>query len=151
LPSDEQLAEANEHLELAKQQWDAASTAWWPPTDTADCVTKCFYAFENAVVAGAIALEIVWKKTHPDKIRVAKLLVQGGHVQTDISERLAELNRVRKDVSYGEPGHEMAGLDLEDMLSDLESYIGEIAALLHKIEEEQEDDEEEEDGNEGGN
>ena len=83
------------------------------------------------------------------------MLVEAGHVKTDISERLAELNKARKDVAYGEPGPEIAALDLEDVLSDLESYITEVAALLHKIEEEgndedDEDEDEDEDGNDGG-
>jgi len=34
------------------------------------CVSKCFYAFENAVAAAAIALGLEWKKTqHQDKIK----------------------------------------------------------------------------------
>src|SRR4051794_6618390 len=84
-----QITKARKHLRIANRQWNDASTAWFPPTDAADCVSKCFYAFENAVVAAATVLDIEWKKTHPDKIRVAGMLVKNGHVKSDVRDRLA--------------------------------------------------------------
>src|SRR5687767_14239323 len=102
------VAEARGHLDLAKQQWDDAATDSWEPTDAAGCVTNCFYAFENAVVAAAEALGMPWKKTHPDKALIAAELAKQKKVAVDISARLVELNTLRKDVSYGEPGQELA-------------------------------------------
>ena len=50
---DERVNKARRHLTLATRQWDDAYTASWEPTEPADCVSDCFYAFENAVVAAA--------------------------------------------------------------------------------------------------
>lgn len=47
---EERVGEAREQLELANRQWDDAAAAAWDPPDAADCVSKCLYAFENAVV-----------------------------------------------------------------------------------------------------
>jgi hypothetical protein len=129
------IAEARKHLELARHQWDDASTDWLPPADPAGCVTKCFYAFENAIVAAAEALAIPWKKTHPDKARIAVELAAQKRVTIDISDRLVELNTLRKDVSYGETGQDLAAVDLEDLLSELETFLGEVAAIVDSIEE----------------
>src|SRR5438876_9685246 len=107
----EWMAEARKHLAIASKQWDEASTAWWPPTDAAECVTKCFYAFENAIVAAAIALEIPWKKQHPDKAKIAAELAKQQKVSADISSQLIALNALRKDVSYDEPGPELAAVE----------------------------------------
>ena len=52
----DRIAEARKQLALANRQWDEASTAAWEPAEPAECVSKCFYAFENAVVAAAMAL-----------------------------------------------------------------------------------------------
>ena len=131
----ERIAEARKHLKLAKQQWEDASTDWWPPTDAAGCVTKCFYAFENAVVAAAEALAIPWKKTHPDKARIAAELAAQSRVTVDISDRLVNLNTLRKDVSYGEPGQDLADVDLEDLLGELETYLDEVTAIIDEVEE----------------
>jgi hypothetical protein len=128
------MAEARKHLAIATRQWDEASTAWWPPPDAAECVTKCFYALENAVVAAAIALEMPWKKQHPDKAKIAADLAKQSKVSADISDRLHELNDLRKDVSYDEPGPELAAVDLEDLLGDVESYLEEVRHILDDVE-----------------
>ena len=52
----DRLKEAKGHLARAKDQWDRAATDSWEPADPAECVTKCFYSYENAVVAAATAL-----------------------------------------------------------------------------------------------
>ena len=128
------VAEARRHLAIAESQWDEASTDWWPPTDAAGCVTKCFYAFENGVVAAAIALGIPWKKQHPDKVRIAEELAAQGKVTIDISDRLKELNGLRKDVSYDEPGPELAGVDLESLLGELEMYLDQVKSIINDVE-----------------
>lgn len=128
------VAEARAHLELAKDQWDDAATDSWEPTDAAGCVTKCFYAFENAVVAAAEALGMSWKKTHPDKVTIAAELAAQKKVSVDITTRLVELNTLRKDVSYGEPGQDLAAVDLEDLVTELETYLNEVEAIIDDVE-----------------
>jgi len=50
------------------------------------------------------------------------LKVHQDHGLRDISERLTELNDLRKDVSYGEPGDDLGEVDLEDLVSELGSF-----------------------------
>lgn len=52
-----------------------------------------------------------------------------------LSERLVELNELRKDVSYGDPGEELSDVDLEDLVSELESFLDEIDELVTSREE----------------
>lgn len=130
----QRLAEARKHLDLAKGQWDEASTAWWPPTNAADCVSKSFYGYENAVVAAAIALKLPWKKTHPDKQRIATELASAGKVATDISSLLADLDKLRKDVSYDEPGPALQAVNLEDLISGLEMFLEEVERIIQEAE-----------------
>jgi hypothetical protein len=130
----QRIAEARKHLKLAKGQWDDASTAWWPPTNAADCVSKSFYGYENAVVAAAVALKLPWKKTHPDKQRVATELASAGKVTTDISALLANLDKLRKDVSYDEPGPELQVVDLEDLINGLETFLEDVERIIQDVE-----------------
>jgi hypothetical protein len=104
------------------------------PTNAADCVSKSFYGYEHAVVAAAIALKLPWKRTHPDKQRVAAKLASAGKVTTDISALLADLDKLRKDVSYDEPGPELQGLDLEDLISGLETFLEEVERIIQDAE-----------------
>ena len=131
---DHRFTEARRQLALAQDQWDNAATDWWSPTDAAGCVSKCFYSFENAVVAAAIALQIRWKKQHADKATIAQRLAQKGHVTKDVSELLGSLNDLRKDISYGEPGPELKAMDLEDLLADLENYLDEVEQVIDNAE-----------------
>ncbi|OLC46939.1 MAG: hypothetical protein AUH43_12830 [Acidobacteria bacterium 13_1_40CM_65_14] len=131
----QRVAEARDHLSRAQQQCDQAATDAWEPAEPADCVTKCFYAFENAVVAAAVGVGIAWTKNHVEKARLAKRLFDENKVRTDVSSNLTWLNPVRKDISYGEPGEELANVDLEDLVSDLEAFINEVEELLVSIEE----------------
>jgi len=131
---EERVGEAREQLALANRQWDDAAAAAWDPPDAADCVSKCFYAFENAVVAAAMALGIQWEKNHGKKADLAAELSDRGEVKKDIRSLLRRLNDVRKDISYEEPGPELADIDLEDLVGELEEYLGEVDALIDKVE-----------------
>lgn len=85
-------------------------------------------------MAAAIALRLPWKKTHPDKQRVAAELASAGKVTSDISGLLAELDRVRKDVSYDEPGPELEAINLEELVGGLESFLDEVESIIGDIE-----------------
>ena len=128
---EERVGEAREQLAVANRQWDDAAAAAWDPPDAADCVSKCFYAFENAVVAAAIALDIGWEKHHGKKADLAAELFDRGEVTRDIRSLLRHLNDVRKDISYEEPGPELANIDLEELVGELEEYLGEVDAFLN--------------------
>ena len=99
-----------------------------------DCVSKCFYALENAVVAAAIVLGIRWEKDHWKKADLAAQLFDRGEVKKDIRSLLRRLNDVRKDISYEEPGPELAEIDLEELVGELEEYLGDVDALIEKVE-----------------
>lgn len=133
--STDRVAAAREHLARAETQRDEAATAAWEPPEPADCVSKCFYAFENAVVAAAIALGIPWEKNHWRKAELAAKLYKTGNLTTDISERLLDLNGARKDISYGDPGPVLAETDLEDLVSDLDDYLIQVTSIVDAVEE----------------
>ena len=122
--------EAQDALNRARKQWDRVSNAAWPPEDYEEAVTWAFYAYENCVVAAAEAQGIPWRKMHPNKVAVARQLYANGQVGRDIGDELERLNELRKDVQYGDPGSELLEVDLEDLASELETFIDEVAALL---------------------
>ena len=127
------IKRAHASLEISEKQLHKAAVHSWEPSDPAQCVTMAFYSYKNAVVAAAIALGYEWQATHPSKVDVARRLVKEGRVKTDIGERLTELNRLRKDVSYGDPGEELTEVDLEDVVAELEAFIGEVDELLSSL------------------
>lgn len=129
------LKEAEEHLARAREQWDSAMVDSWEPAEPADCVTKCFYSYENALVAAATALGRGWTKKHYEKAALAKKLFDENKLKTDVSDQLVTLNELRKDVSYGEPGEELSRTDLEDLVSQLERFLDEVAELIANLEE----------------
>jgi len=127
---------ARSHLELASKQWDKAAVHSWEPSEPAECVTLVFYAYENAIVAAAEALGLKWKKTHPSKVEVAGELAKQKKLKTNVGDRLEHLNKLRKDVSYGEPGEDLSQVNLEDLVGDLENFIDEVQDLLSSVEDE---------------
>jgi hypothetical protein len=131
----DRLKEAHAHLARAKDQFDRAAVDSWEPADPAECVTKCFYAYENALVAAATALGTTWTKKHYEKAALAERLFEENKLKTNVSDRLVKLNELRKDVSYGDPGEELSEVDLEDLVSDLELFLGEVDELTRNIEE----------------
>jgi len=134
------LEAAREHVDLASEQWDRAATDSWEPADPASCVTNVFYAYENLVVAAAEAHDMKWKKNHYDKAELAKELFSRGILAKDLSDEMLRLNDLRKDVSYGEPGFDLADEDLEDLVSDLEATLGEVESLVTEMEAAAEDE-----------
>src|SRR5713101_7075965 len=120
------VSQARKHLDKAKEQLHKAAIHSWEPSEPADCVALVFYAYENAVVAAATVLRRNWKKHHGFKADLAAKLVAEGSLETDVSHLLERLNELRKDIAYGEPGLELAGVDLEDLVSNLESFVQEV-------------------------
>ena len=132
----DRLKEANAHLARARNQWNGAAVDSWSPQEPADCVTKCFYSYENALVAAATALGTAWTKKHYEKADLAKRLFEQNKLKTDIGDVLVNLNELRKDISYGEPGDELSQVDLEDLVSELERFLDEVSELVTNLEEE---------------
>jgi predicted nucleotidyltransferase len=79
-------------------------------------------------VAEAHGLE--WQKNHFKKAKLATALFNDKILSIDVSNTILELNNLRRDVSYGEPGDELVGADLESIVGDLETCIGEVADLV---------------------
>ena len=136
------LEEARNHLDLARKQFDQAQIDSWEPQEPASCVTNVFYAYENVIVALADCYDIKWKKNHYDKAEVAAKLANDGKVTKNISQEVLRLNTLRKDVSYGEPGHDLENEDLEGLVSELEIFIDEAEEILSGLEDEASDDDE---------
>ncbi len=130
----DRLKESKTHLARGRDQWDRAAVDSWEPADPAECVTKCFYAYENAVVAAATALGAAWTKKHYEKAALAKKLFEQNKLKTDVSDRLVKLNELRKDVSYGDPGEQLLDIDLEDLVSELERFLDEVDELVTGVE-----------------
>lgn len=130
----DRLKESRTHLARARDQWDRAAVDSWEPVDPAECVTKCFYAYENAVVAAATALGTAWTKKHYEKAALAKKLFEQNKLKTDVSDRLVELNELRKDVSYGDPGEQLVDVGLENLVSELERFLDEVNELVSSAE-----------------
>lgn len=84
-------------------------------------------------MAAAEAQGIPWKKLHYDKVAVVRQLYGSGKLQRDIGDELERLNELRKDVQYGDPGPELIEIDLEDLASELEAFIDEVAALVESV------------------
>lgn len=122
--------EARKALERAKTQWDKAAVHSWEPAEPGDAVMWAFYAYENAVIAVAELKGIRWEKNHAKKAELAKKLHTSGILRTDVSERLRELNELRKDVAYDEPGPELRALNLEELVSELETFIDEVEDII---------------------
>ena len=106
------LEEARDHLDLAKKQWERAASDSWTPKDHASCVTNAFYAYENLLVAVAEAHGKQWTKSHYKKAELASELFKAKILATDVSGTILRMNDLRKDLSYGEPGDELADADL---------------------------------------
>jgi hypothetical protein len=129
----ERLKDANSHLARARDQWEGAVSDSWAPEEPADCVTKCFYSYENALVAAATALGTTWTKKHYEKADLAKRLFTQHKLKIDISRTLVELNELRKDVSYGDPGEALSDVDLEDLVTQLERFLNEVGELVESL------------------
>lgn len=130
------IREAREHLDLAKEQWESASTASWDPEEPARCVTNAFYAYENLIVAVAEAHDLHWERSHFKKSKLAAELFAEKILTIDVSGTILTMNDLRKDVSYGEPGSELANTSLEEIVSDLETFCTEVESIIELLEQE---------------
>jgi len=135
------LEAARDHLDLAKEQWERAACDSWTPQDPASCVTNAFYAYENLLVAVAEAHGKQWVKNHYKKAELAAQLFKARILAADVSDTVLRMNDLRKDVSYGEPGYELAQADLEDIVSDLEKFVDEVETIVDTLEQEAEEEE----------
>jgi len=128
------LKAAREHLKIAKKQWERASSDAWAPEDPASCVTNVFYSYENIVVAVAEAHGKKWTRNHYEKAELAEKLAEAGIVSVNVKDVILELNDLRKDVSYGEPGNALANADLEQYVADVEGFFNEVEAIVNALE-----------------
>jgi len=133
------LEAAREHLDLASEQWERASTDAWEPSDAASCVTNAFYAYENLIVAVAEAKDVAWAPNHYKKAALAKELAGNKLLSKDLSDEVLRLNDLRKDVSYGEPGAELRDEDLEHLVTGLELVLNEVEKFVSDLEEEEQE------------
>ncbi len=92
-----------------------------------------FYAYENCVTALAEMHGRSWNKNHFDKVRLARSFYADGLISRDIGDELEELNSLRKDVAYEEPGPELAEKDLESLSSELEEFVEEIESRMDAL------------------
>ncbi len=116
----------------ARKQLQHVQEAAWDPQDADDAVTWAFYAYENCVVALAEATGTPWKKTHWSKVDIARQMASDGRVARDIGDELENLNELRKDVQYGEPGADLLEVDLEYLAVELERYVDNVAAVVER-------------------
>ena len=82
------------------------------------------------MVAAAEARGRKWQKNHAKKAELAENLATDGVLSTDVSGRLRELNELRKDVAYGEPGPELSAFDAESLAAELEEFIDEVEQAI---------------------
>ena len=124
------VGEARQHIARARRQLERVLTASWPPKDPEDAVTWAFYAYENCIVALAEQYGYRWTKNHSKKAELARKLYADGRISRDIGDELEDLNELRKDVAYGEPGSDLQSRDLEDLACELEEFIEEIDSRI---------------------
>lgn len=132
-PRKTRLRNARQLLKRAREQHDQAAIHSWEPSEPAECVTKCFYSFENGLTAAAEALGKRWTTKHYEKVALATQLFRDGDFKSDISSRLSELNDLRKDVQYGEPGANLLSVDMEDILSELEDFLDDVDSIVSDL------------------
>ena len=85
-------------------------------------ITFLFQAYENAVRAGAKPTgTFADTKAHWDLGSQAEDLADQGYVDTDVSERLDELNAGRKKAAYGYE-EEFEHPDFQTIMQELESF-----------------------------
>jgi hypothetical protein len=133
IPAKMSREEAKAALQRAEKQLRKEQDAW-DGTDECleDVLVWAFYALENAVIAAAKVLNLHRKKkrSHKTNIRLADKLLAQRAVASDISELLEKLNAARQRATYDDPTKAAAGLDLEDVLSQIEQYIEEVKAMV---------------------
>ena len=124
------IDEARQHIARARRQLERVQVAAWDPDDPGEAVTWAFYAYENCVAALAerFGRELTWN--HREKAELARRLHADGLISRDIGDELEELNSLRKDVAYDEPGPALGERDLEDLANELEEFIDDVDSQI---------------------
>ena len=121
--------EARKHSAIARKHLDKVQTAAWEP-DPESAVTWAFYAYENCLAALAARYGRKLTRNHHEKAELARKLYADGLISRDVGDELEELNSLRKDVAYDEPGPELQERDLESLASELEEFITETESRI---------------------
>ena len=124
------LEEAESHLSTAQKHLERVQNEAYGDGDPEEAVTWAFYAYENCVSALAETRGRSWTHNHVQKADLARAFHAEQLVSQDVGDLLEKLNRLRKDVEYGEPGSDLLEIDLEDLSSKLENYIDEVESCL---------------------
>lgn len=124
------VEKAIEALDRAKRHLERVQSSAWEPEDHEEAVTWAFYAYENCVTALAELHGRPWTKNHYKKAELARELHAEGLVSRDIGDELEDMNRLRKDVAYGQPGPELQERNLEELAGELKSFIDEIDSRI---------------------
>lgn len=128
------IRQAVECLVRAKKQLERVQLAANDEhPDPESAVTWAFYAYENCVIALAEMHERNWARNHLAKARLARAFFAEELISRDIGDELEELNRLRKDVAYDEPGQELEERNLERLASELEEFIDEIELRMEAL------------------
>ena len=61
---------------------------------------------------------------------LARKLHADGRISRDIGDELEQLNSLRKDVAYDEPGSDLSARNLEDLAYELEEFIEEVDSRI---------------------
>jgi HEPN domain-containing protein len=95
-------------------------------------VTFLFQAYENAVRAATKATgQFADTGKHWDLSGQASELVEQGYLQTDVSDRLEELNQGRKTSAYGYE-EDFEHSDFNEILEEIEEFIDEVRELIER-------------------
>ena len=121
--------EARKRIAVARRQLERVEDAAFDP-DPESAVIWAFYSYENCVTALAARYGLRWTTNHRERADLARHLHANGLISRDIGDELEELNRLRKDVAYDEPGPELQERDLEDLARELHDFIEETASRL---------------------
>ncbi len=124
-----QPSSAQFYLDLAKSHLERAQTASFDPVDWTDLTTYGFYCLEAAVVAAATYKRLPVKRTHPEKVRVARDLARSDGLP-DITDLLSDLNTARKATAYGDV--QLPALDAEDLATRIEEYVNAVESFLEE-------------------
>ena len=123
------LDEARKRIATARRQLERVEGAAFDPDHEA-AITWAFYSYENCVAALAARFGRRSSTNHREKAELASRLHADGLISRDIGDELQELNRLRKDVAYDEPGPELQERDLEDLARELHDFIEETASRI---------------------
>lgn len=121
-------ATAHDYIKMARKHLAKVSTAWPEPTDWADLTVYGLYALEAAVLAAALHFGEPIKKTHWDKVDLARRL-HDRHALPDVADLLEDLNVARKAEAYGDE-ERPEDLDAEQVHADVEALVEAVEKLL---------------------